>query len=70
MTSPNISIVKSKQVLIQVLNDEGYYTVYVSMYDDYRNNVRAYDTLYVVKTNNNDIVCYFQNLFCLRCFPH
>ncbi len=47
MTSPNISIVKSKQVLIQLPNEEGYYMVYVSLYDDYRNIARAYDTLYV-----------------------
>ena len=31
-------------------NEEGYYTVFVSLYDDYRNISRAYDTLYVAKS--------------------
>jgi hypothetical protein len=29
--------------------EDGYYTVYVNLYDDYRNIARAYDTLYVAK---------------------
>ena len=30
--------------------EDGYYTVYVNLYDDYRNIARAYDTLYVAKS--------------------
>jgi hypothetical protein len=30
--------------------EDGYYTVYVNLYDDHRNIARAYDTLYVAKS--------------------
>jgi hypothetical protein len=30
--------------------EDGYYTIYVNLYDDYRNIGRAYDTLYVAKS--------------------
>ena len=29
--------------------EDGYYTIYVNLYDDYQNIARAYDTLYIVK---------------------
>jgi len=31
-------------------NEEGYYTAYVNLYDDYRKIAWAYDTLYIVKS--------------------
>jgi len=30
-------------------NEDGNYTVYVNLYDDYRNIARAYGTLYIDK---------------------
>jgi hypothetical protein len=30
--------------------EDGYYTVYVKPYDDYRDIARAYDTLYVAES--------------------